>query len=337
MSMTIASFRRTLLACGFGLTLLNASVHAADSEDSLPLQKVQLPGSHNTYEKKDTFNSLADAFSYVRMIEIDVWAQLDKWYVSHSNPVGNDNNCPKSGVVGSDRNQDLRSCIDTIAAYHRQNPNHPLLLVKFELKGGFFLGNSPQAFDNLIADIRNGGANARIPERDIFTPLDLRCGKGACTATTPTLERVVADKGWPSLNDLKGKIMFMIVPGTVSDSAPREYARALSQGLARLAFPALIIKDQDTRTSYFGNDIGWNVILDIQAGRLDGGTVAKSVVDGYHRKNMLLSINDEAPGGTPVNVQAGRQRLQQLARDYHANIVNTDQETSGIPYVFALP
>ncbi|MFC6479248.1 hypothetical protein ACFQDN_25800 [Pseudomonas asuensis] len=99
----------------------------------------------------------------------------------------------------------------------------------------------------------------------------------------------------------------------------------------------MIIKDQDTRTSYFGNDIGWNVILDIQAGRLDGGTVAKSVVDGYHRKNMLLSINDEAPGGTPVNVQAGRQRLQQLARDYHANIVNTDQETSGIPYVFALP
>lgn len=306
--------------------------------DLFPLNHVQLAGSHNTFDKKDEYEYLSDAFADVQMVEIDVWTNLGSWRVSHSNPLANVNNCPKSGLAGNERNQDLRSCIDTIASYHRSHPGHPLLLVKLELKNGFGSNTQPANLDDLIADIAGGGAGARIPEADIFTPLKLMCRDDACSSLYATPEEALAHKDWPTLGELRGKVMFVLIPGTVSDGAPRDYASALANGKARLGFPAIAAKQSsDPRTDYYGVNAPWNVIFDIQAGRLDSGEIPQALVRAWAARNFLLSVNDETPGGAGADVAAGRARLHQLAEDFNANIVSTDQERSGIPASFAIP
>ncbi len=306
--------------------------------DVYPLNHVQLAGSHNTFDKKDEYEYLSDAFADVQMVEIDAWTNFGSWRVSHSNPLANINNCPKSGVPGNDRNQDLRSCVDTIARYHRDHPNHPLLIIKLEVKNGFGSNTQPADLDNLIADIQGGGAGARIPLRDLYTPLDLMCVDSACSSRHASPEAALAAKPWPTLGQLRGKVMFVLIPGTVSDSAPRDYAAALASGKARLAFPAIAVKQAtDPRPGYYGANAAWNVVFDIQAGRLDSGEIPRALVADWALRNFLLSVNDDHPGGASADVSLGRARLHQLAREFNANIVNTDQERSGIPASFAIP
>lgn len=54
--------------------------------DGYKLHQVTLSGAHNTYDKKDEFEYLYHAFHYVQLIEIDVWAHSDKWYMIHGRP-----------------------------------------------------------------------------------------------------------------------------------------------------------------------------------------------------------------------------------------------------------
>lgn len=334
--------RPALLALSLLLSFTAAAQAQTRAEagnlDLYPLNQVQLAGSHNTFDKKDQYEYLSDAFADVQMVEVDVWTNLGSWRVSHDNPLANVNNCPKNGRAGNDRNQDLRSCIDNIALYHRNNPGHPLLMVKLEVKNGFGSNTGPVELDELIANLSNGGVNARIPESDIFTPLALMCRDSACSSRYATPEQALANKHWPTLGQLRGKVMFVLIPGTVSDSAPRDYARALAEGNARLGFPAIVVKQaSDPRAEYYGANAAWNVVFDIQAGRLDSGEVPQSLVRNWATQNFLLSVNDSTPGGEAADVTRGRARLHQLAKDYNANIVNTDQERSGIPASFAIP
>ncbi|SDI69964.1 hypothetical protein SAMN04487926_12224 [Paraburkholderia steynii] len=73
-----------------------------------------LAGSHSTYDRESDFEYVFNALDTVQVIELDVWAASGNWYVSHSDPLCNNNNCPKSGQAGADRNQDPRSCIEAI-------------------------------------------------------------------------------------------------------------------------------------------------------------------------------------------------------------------------------
>lgn len=327
-----------LPACLAGAAQAQTRAETSDL-DRYPLDRVQLAGSHNTYDKKDVYEYLSDALRDVQMIEVDAWTNLGSWRVSHSNPLANINNCPKGGQPGNDRNQDLRSCLDTIASYHRNTPGHPLVLVKLEMKNGFGTNTQPADLDEMIANLSENGLRARIPESDIFTPLKLMCRDSACGSRYATPAEALANKPWPTLGELRGKVMFLIVPGTVSDSGPRDYATALASGKARLAFPMLIVKDTttDPTAGYYGGNAGWNVAYDVQAGRLDSGAIPRSLVQSWTGRRFLLSVNDDKPGGDGADVATGRARLHQLARDYHANLVNTDQEHTGIPASFAIP
>ncbi len=224
--------RSLLCAATFGL-VLTSPARALDIEytPASKLNNVTLAGSHNTYDKKSDFEYLTYALDKVQVIELDVWAAAGKWYVSHSSPLGNVNNCPKSGVIGADRNQDLRSCIDSLRTWHDSHPQHELVIVKMELKAGLL--NSPSSLDDLISDISGGGAAARIPASSIFKPSDLMCFNApSCTSRYATPEEAARAGNWPTLQSLRGKFMFMMVPGTVSDSGPRTYAAALRTGQA---------------------------------------------------------------------------------------------------------
>jgi hypothetical protein len=330
-----------VLAClwlAFGLGQANA----LDIEYSTNnrLSQVTLSGSHNTYDKKTTFTYLTDAFSHVQVIELDVWAMLGKWYVSHSSPLGNNNNCPYAGVDGNDRNQDLRSCIDNIAAWHKAHPNHELIIVKMEFKEGLL--NSAASLDDVIADISGGGAAARIPASAIFKPSDLMCVNSTCTSSYTTPQAAAQAGNWPTMANLRGKIMFTMVPGTVSDAGPRTYAAALRAGTAHLIFPVVFATSStasaDPCISYYtGSDAAsraWTVVFDMQAGVLDAGSVPSSVTSWMANNNYLIFVSDSTPGGSSAEVATGRTRLEYLSSAFHANVINPDQETSGIPYAF---
>ncbi len=337
--------RSLLCAIAFGLVLASPA-RALDIEytPASKLNNVTLAGSHNTYDKKSDFEYLTYALDKVQVIEIDVWAAAGKWYVSHSSPLGNVNNCPKSGVIGADRNQDLRSCIDSLRTWHDSHPQHELVIVKMELKAGLL--NSPASLDDLISDISGGGAAARIPASSIFKPSDLMCFNApSCTSQYATPEEAARAGNWPTLQSLRGKFMFMMVPGTVSDSGPRTYAAALRTGQAQIVFPAVFANastaSADPRLSYYtGSDAAsrpWNVVFDMQSGVLDSGSVPASVTGWMAQNNFLIFVSDSTPGGSSVDVTAGRARLRSLSQTYRANVVDTDQETSGIPYAFDRP
>lgn len=330
--------RSLLCAVAFGLALTSPA-HALDIEytSTSKLNNVTLAGSHNTYDKKSNFEYLSYALDKVQVIELDVWAAAGKWYVSHSSPLGNVNNCPRSGVIGADRNQDLRS-------WHDSHPQHELVIVKMELKAGLL--NSPSSLDDLISDISGGGAAARIPATWVFKPSDLMCFDApACTRRYATPEEAARAGNWPTLQSLRGKFMFMMVPGTVSDSGPRTYAAALRTGQAQIVFPAVFANantaSADPRLSYYSGDDAasrpWNVVFDMQSGVLDSGSVPTSVTSWMAQNNFLIFVSDSTPGSSPVDVTAGRARLRSLSQSYRANVIDTDQETTGIPFAFDRP
>ena len=340
----VKSLISTLLSCSvFSAVSAIGFAGSASAQDlsNYRLNQVTLAGSHNTYDKKTDFQYFSDALSFVQLVELDVWAGVGKWYVSHSNPIANDNNCPKNGNAGATRNQDLRSCIDGLRKWHDAHPNHDLVVVKFEFKAG--LGNAPSSLDDLIADIQGNGAAARIPKEWIFKPSDLMCKgwPGNCTSRYATPEVAIQAGNWPTIANLRGKFLFLLVPGTVATGAPSTYADALRNGSAQIAFPTVFATtSNDPRVDYYGNgssNAAWTVIFDIQAGRLDDGTVSQSRNAWMAQNNFLILVSDSQPGGSPVDVAKGRTRLNQVSRDYRANIISTDQEKTGIPYSFPRP
>ena len=83
-------FSVALLAAA--LTLSGATAASADSPK---LSHVTTVGVHNTYDPAayDYLARALDAGS--SLIELDVWPDFftHEWKVSHSNPLGNNNNC----------------------------------------------------------------------------------------------------------------------------------------------------------------------------------------------------------------------------------------------------
>ncbi|HWM35531.1 MAG TPA: hypothetical protein VNS49_00225, partial [Streptomyces sp.] len=101
-------------------------------------------GVHNAYEQ-DKYEYFADALdSGASLLELDVWTNVigSGWRVSHSNPTGNDNNCENAGSAEElrtkKRDQGLDGCLADMRAWHDANPGHPPVLIKVEMKDGFY-------------------------------------------------------------------------------------------------------------------------------------------------------------------------------------------------------
>src|SRR5262252_8000899 len=107
-------------------------------------------GVHNTYSKGD-YTYLAQA--------LDAWDDVlaDRWRVSHSDPLGNDNNCvvasSPAGLYTGDRNQNLGSCLSDIKWWLAAHPAAGPVFVKIEMKAGFdnSAGMGPAELDSYIA------------------------------------------------------------------------------------------------------------------------------------------------------------------------------------------
>ncbi|MFJ7204381.1 phosphatidylinositol-specific phospholipase C domain-containing protein [Streptomyces sp. NPDC098789] len=320
------------------LALTPAAAGAAPAPAAVPGAGLPLAGStgvgvHNAYEKAK-YPYFADALdSGAAMLELDVWTNFfgSSWRVSHSNPIGNDNNCENATTPAQlrtkSRNQNLAGCLADLRSWHDAHPGHRPVILKMELKDGFAanLGRGPADLDALLG--------ARLGDA-LYRPGDLAAGH-------PDLDSAARAGAWPSRSDLAGKFLIELIPGTVEEGnsadtlwTDREYATHLRTLAAagRLgqaaAFPAVHRAEAgDPRTRYADATLRpWFVVFDGDA----SAYTAPAIDTGWYDRNHYLLIATDAQGvapaidGTrPTEAQA-RDRVALLAGQYHASVVSAD-------------
>ncbi|MEU4685003.1 phosphatidylinositol-specific phospholipase C domain-containing protein [Streptomyces xinghaiensis] len=290
-------------------------------------------GVHNAYEKAK-YRYFADALdSGASLLELDVWTNAAGvgWRVSHENPFGNDNNCENASSAAElrtkPRNQSLGGCLADIRAWHDANPGHRPVVLKVEMKDGFADNRSrgPDEFDTLLGE-KLGDA--------LLRPADVRGGHA-------TLDDAVRADGWPGRDELAGRFLVELIPGTVEEGNPldslwtdREYAThlrdlAAAGTLDRAgAFPAVHHAEAgDPRTGRYGDASlrPWFVVFDGNAGDYAGGAIDTAWYDQRHYLLIMTAAHAVAPAidaVSPSEAEA-RDRVTTLA-SRHASIVTSD-------------
>ncbi|MGV9564999.1 phosphatidylinositol-specific phospholipase C domain-containing protein [Streptomyces sp. NPDC003480] len=290
-------------------------------------------GTHNAYDKAK-YTYFAQALdSGASLLELDVYTDsiTKRWRVSHSNPFGDDNNCEAAKTPGElyskNRDQDLGSCLDNIAAWHQLHPDHRPIVFKVEMKNGFNnnRGLGPDEFDALVSS-KLGNI--------VYKPSDL------LGSTHPTLDAAAKANAWPSRDALKGKVIFELIPGTVEMNNPfdhywtdqeyGDYLRDLSSSGAiskAEAFPAVLgASAGDPRTSRYDASIRpWFVFFD--------GDAATYVNNGYdtawYDTNHYVLIMTDAAGVSPAISSTNPTDAEVAARlsllaAHHASVITSD-------------
>ncbi|MER7842560.1 phosphatidylinositol-specific phospholipase C domain-containing protein [Kitasatospora sp. NPDC096077] len=328
-----------LLATAAALAPLSAAIAVdGDGTGALPFGSATTVGLHNTYDPA-AYRYLAQGLDTgTGMIELDLWTDTvtHEWKVSHSNPLGNSNNCTAASTPaqlysgGADKN--LENCLDDVRVWLGAHPGAGPLVVKLEVKGGFAanLGMGPDQLDELIA-AHLGNA--------VLRPADLLARPDG--GSYATVDEAVRAGNWPSRSALAGRVLLYAIPGTVEEHNPfdtlhtdveygrhlRDLAAAGRIGRAQL-FPAVHgAAGGDPRGRYTGGDVGirpWFVVFDGDAaGYLNGIDTG-----WYDRSHYLLVMTDAqkvAPqiSATDPTVEEASDRTGQLARA-HASIVSSD-------------
>ncbi len=108
--------------------------------DVAKVSHVTTIGVHDTYETS-AYDYLARSLDAgTSLIELDVWPDTitREWKVSHSNPLGNNNNCvaasSPSQLYSGGKNKNLEHCLDDIRVWLSAHPGSTL---KLEMKTGF--------------------------------------------------------------------------------------------------------------------------------------------------------------------------------------------------------
>ena len=326
-------------ACALPLATTPAS---ADDTSGLSLAAGTSVGIHNTYADTTQFPFLADALDTgASLIELDTWVDpfTNEWKVSHSSPLGNDNNCvnastPADLYQGS-ANKDLGSCLDDIRIWLGAHPGHPPIMIKLEMKAGF------DATDNLGPAQLDALVSAHLGS-DVYTPADL-------LGSYPTLDAAAKANNWPTRAALAGKVILEAIPGTFEQDNPfdhlwtdTEYAQYLAglQASGNLAqaqiFPSVLgAASGDPRTRYPDASLrSWFVVFDGDASAYVDGGIDTSWYDTNHyllvmtdAENVTPALSDTAP--TQADATA---RVAELAAD-HASFVSCDW--TGLPAVLS--
>ena len=318
-----------LTAAALSVTALGGSAQGAAPK----LSEATTVGVHNAYEKA-TYTYFANALdSGSSLLEIDIWTDSisKRWRVSHSNPLGNDNNCEKASTPGDlyskDRNQDFGSCLDNIAAWQQLHPDHRPITFKIEMKNGYNNsgGLGPDELDALIS--------AKLGS-SVFKPSDL------LGSTYSTLDAAAQADAWPSRDALAGKVMFEVIPGTFEKANPfdsywtdREYADYLrnlyAAGTITKAqmFPAVLdAAAGDPRTRYSDTIIRpWFVVFDGDAATYVNNGYDTAWYDDRHYVLIMTGAAGVSPAissTAPTEAEA-LARLSLLAAD-HASIITAD-------------
>jgi hypothetical protein len=287
-------------------------------------------GVHNTYDPA-TFAYLAKALDlHPGLIELDVWPDIitREWKVSHSNPLGNANNCvaatSASQLYSGGANKNLEYCLDDIRLWLGAHPDAGPLVLKLEMKTGFSsrTNQGPAQLDAAIA-AHLGSA--------VFKPSDL-------LGSYASLDAAAKADAWPTRAQLAGKVIVEVIPGTVEESNPtdtlwtdKEYAQYLNSlkaaGTLSKAqiFPAVHnAASGDPRTRYSDTSLRpWFVVFDGDANSYVTSNIDTSWYDTNHYLLIMTDVQNISPPVTDGDVAAAQARVA-LAASKHASVASSD-------------
>ena len=333
---------RTFAAVAALVTLAVALAPAGAAQAAGPGSKVSRTttvGIHNTYDPA-TFGFLARALDqHPGLIELDVWPDVitREWKVSHTNPLGNANNCvaatSAAQLYSGGGNKNLEYCLDDIRLWLGAHPDAGPLILKLELKTGFSSRSNqgPAQLDSAVA-AHLGPA--------VFKPSDLK-------GSYPSLDAAAKADNWPSRAALAGKVIIEVIPGTVEEGNPtdtlwtdKEYAQYLkgldAAGTLSKAqiFPAVHnAASGDPRTRYADTTLRpYFVAFDGDAAQYVNG-IDTSFYDTDHYLLIMTDVQNISPVVTAGDTAAATARVAQVARA-HASVASSDW--SGLPAVDAI-
>ncbi len=297
-------------------------------------------GVHNTYDPA-TFTYLAQALDQnPGLIELDVWPDpvTREWKVSHTNPLGNVNNCvaatTASQLYTGGANKDLEYCLDDIRLWLGAHPTAGPLILKLEMKTGFS-SRTKQGAAELDAAIAAHLGSA------VFKPIDL-------LGHYDSLDAAAKADAWPNRGQLAGKVIIEAIPGTVEEGNPTdtlwtdtEYAQYL-KGLAAAGalsraqiFPAVHnAQSGDPRIRYGDKTLRpWFVVFDGDASAYFTGGIDTSWYDSNHYLLIMTDVQKISPAVPAGDTAAARARVA-LVAGRHASVASSDW--SSMPSVDAI-
>jgi len=328
-----AALAGLVVAVGWGGT-----ARAADAGSKV--SQTTTVGVHNTYDPA-TFSYLAQALDQnPGLIELDVWPDIitKEWKVSHSNPLGNVNNCvaatTAAQLYSGAANKNLEYCLDDIRLWLGAHPTAGPLIVKLELKTGFSSRTKQGAAQLDAAIAAHLGAT-------VFKPSDLL---GSYTS----LDAAAKANAWPTRGQLAGKVILEVIPGTVEEGNPTdklwtdtEYAQYLN-GLAAAGtlakaqiFPSVHnAQAGDPRSRYSDTSLRpWFVVFDGDASAYVTGGIDTSWYDTNHYLLVMTDVQNISPA-VPAGDTAAAQARVALVASKHASVASSDW--SSMPSVDAI-
>jgi hypothetical protein len=170
-------------------------------DDELTLSHVQSKGTHNSYHVAPDPFVLAD-WNYthapldeqldnegVRQIELDLnFEPVDGVFeVYHFYRSDEGTTCRR-----------LTQCLEDVKSWSDQHPGHKPVAIMLELKDLYVADSADEFIANLEGEI-----TSVWPEQRIITPDEVR-------GTSPTLRQGLIDNGWPTLGQLRGRVLFWL-------------------------------------------------------------------------------------------------------------------------------
>lgn len=286
-----------------------ATPHPRD--DTLRLHEIQVKSTHNSYHLEKPDNDLVDwAYSHlplprqldeqgVRHLELDLRRDPSGVFeVYHLPLIDEETTCRR-----------FAECLDQVAGWSWEHPGHLPVVIQLELKDELPPGGEEAYLEALHAEIE-----ASVHPEQLITPDEIR-GDAA------SLHEVMAAEGWPTLDAVRGRILF-----TLDDAGEkrRVYTRDGTSLAGRLLFAAGAPGDPFAAVAVVNDPIsGADAIAAAVAGHLlvrtraDAGVAPVLEGDATRREAALASgahfvttdfpgpVDEhdyvlEIPGGTPA-------------------------------------
>ena len=202
--------------------------------------------THNAYDRAEP---LLDQLLYhrIRSLELDVHASKagqsapgGDWFVYHEDaPLFRDSSCVT-----------LSSCLRQVAAFHRALPHHEVVTLFIDLKDGFSPGRGPSELDARILSV--------LGKDVVFTPAD---ALDRCPDATSVGDALLDRCSFPTLADLRGRIVVAVTGGRACDRSSHVMAYVGDAPARRAAFAApnfdaacpVASLDGDPRRAVFAN------------------------------------------------------------------------------------
>ena len=287
-----------LIACGDGAR------HVYPLDGTLRLDQIQAKGTHNSYHVITPTApphlqygqaSLTEQLEHqgVRHFELDLYF-FDAGPDAPHNQV---HHLPYDWATTCER---LSGCLDEAARWSRAHPDHAPLLFLLEPKDELQAARVTPFFDTLEAEVVTAfGRDA------ILTPARVQ-------GADATLRAAVVGRGWPTLGELRGQVLFVLLNGDAFRTAYRARANPLFFVLADPGDPDEAIRSYDDPVA-------------------QGAEIRAAVAD-----HLLVRTRADAD---TIEAKAGDRGRAEAALASGAQLISTDYPVPYAPtgYVFDIP